>query len=256
VSRLLGIADLDLLEALFAPLVDSPFFIKDADFRYVAANDAMVHLCGFSRRSQLLGRTARDIFPAPSASKYEAEEKEVLGGKKIPDRIEMIAVPNRRPAWLLTNQIPVFDSSGCVVGTAGTSRRLDLGRTTCACFIRMAKVVEEIRRHFDQPLNLDRLARVANLSVSQIERDFQKLMRETPRKYQQKVRMQHALTMLLENYSLAEIAISCGFSDHSAFSRTFKDWLGLTPTDYRKLNGYGQRPSRPARALVHQAQHL
>jgi AraC-like DNA-binding protein len=236
IRRRLGIADLDLLEALFAPLVDSPFFVKDAQFRYVATNDAMVRLCGLSRQSQLLGRTARDIFSAPVASMYEIQEKRVLMGDMIPDRIEMVSVPNRRPTWLLTNQIPLFDDAGSVVGTAGSCRRLSLGREANTEFFRMAQVVEDIRRNFDRPLNLQRLANAANLSVSKIERNFQKLMRETPRKYHQKIRMQHAVSMLCKDYQLEQIAIACGYSDHSSFSRGFKAVLGVTPTEYRQLN--------------------
>ncbi|MGI9295813.1 MAG: AraC family transcriptional regulator ligand-binding domain-containing protein [Pseudomonadales bacterium] len=41
-----------------------------------------------------------------------------------------------------------------------------------------------------------------------------------------------------EQYSLLDISSLLAFSDHSNFSRAFKQWSGLTPSDYRK--GYRQ----------------
>ena len=32
---------------------------------------------------------------------------------------------------------------------------------------------------------------------------------------------------------VAEIALACGFTDHSAFSRVFKRATGLTPSEFR-----------------------
>jgi len=33
--------------------------------------------------------------------------------------------------------------------------------------------------------------------------------------------------------SIAQIALDCGFSDHSAFSRAFRAVIGITPTRFR-----------------------
>ncbi len=53
---------------------------------------------------------------------------------------------------------------------------------------------------------------------------------------QQKVKK--AMVCLLDSHnSLTEIAYLCGFSDQSHFTRTFKSYLGMTPSTYRsKLN--------------------
>jgi AraC-like DNA-binding protein len=37
-----------------------------------------------------------------------------------------------------------------------------------------------------------------------------------------------------QHISLTEIAFLLGFSESSAFSRAFKRWMGVTPSEYRK----------------------
>ena len=60
------------------------------------------------------------------------------------------------------------------------------------------------------------------------------LLRASPRQYQQRVRIERARRLLAEGQSIARVAQSCGFSEHSAFSRRFKAVVGTTPMQYRK----------------------
>jgi AraC-like DNA-binding protein len=41
------------------------------------------------------------------------------------------------------------------------------------------------------------------------------------------------------HYSLSEITYLLGFAEHSNFSRSFKRWYGISPSDYRA----GKRPT-------------
>jgi YesN/AraC family two-component response regulator len=40
--------------------------------------------------------------------------------------------------------------------------------------------------------------------------------------------------LLNENVSIAEIAINTGFYDQSAYTKSFKKYIGKTPTHYQK----------------------
>lgn len=40
--------------------------------------------------------------------------------------------------------------------------------------------------------------------------------------------------LLLQDLSVAEVAIECGFTSPAAFSREFKRIFGLSPSDFRK----------------------
>ena len=39
-----------------------------------------------------------------------------------------------------------------------------------------------------------------------------------------------------ENVSVNEVALGCGFSDQSYFSKVFSQAYGITPTEYRREN--------------------
>ena len=228
------VANLDLLEALFAPLTDNPFFVKDRELRYVAANDAMLRLCGVPNRGDLIGRTAWQVYPPEYAAHCERDDREILAGRPIVDRLEMVIASTRAPSWLLFSQLPIRDARGRITGVAGVSRRIDLRRHDNAAYARIAAVIRHIQKHCDAPLDLKRLSTVAGLSASQLERSFRSLLRASPRQYQQRVRIERARRLLAEGQSIARVAHSCGFSEHSAFSRRFKAIAGMTPIQYQK----------------------
>jgi AraC-like DNA-binding protein len=51
-----------------------------------------------------------------------------------------------------------------------------------------------------------------------------------------KLKMQAATAMLSSSdASISQIAMSVGYSDPTAFTRAFKGWTGMTPTDYRAI---------------------
>ena len=227
-------AYLDLLAALFAPLTDNPYFVQDRALRYVAATDAMLRLCGAATRSALLGRTARGVYPPAYAAHCEADGREILAGRPIVDRLEMVVASKRAPRWLLFNQMPVRDGRGLVVGIAGVSRRIDLRRHDNGAFARIGAAIRHIQKHCDEPLNLKRLCAISHLSASQLERSFRALLRASPRQYQQRVRMERARKLLAEGRAVADVAQCCGFSEHSAFSRRFKEIAGQTPVAYQR----------------------
>lgn len=232
-AREIGGTDIGLLEALFAPLTDNPFFVKDRDLRYVAANDAMLRLCGVASRKDLIGHTASQVYPPEYADHCERDDREILAGRPIVDRLEMVVASKRAPSWLLFSQLPIRDRDGKITGIAGISRRIDLRRHDNAGYARIAAAIQHIQKHFDKPLNLERLCAVAGLSASQLERSFRSLLRASPRQYQQRVRMERARKLLAEGQSVARVAHSCGFSEHSAFSRRFKAIAGVTPMQYQ-----------------------
>jgi PAS domain S-box-containing protein len=222
-----------LLEELFEPLTDNPFFVKDADFRYVAANRAMLDLCGVRYRSELIGCTARDIYAPADAARYEMEERNVLAGIPITDRVEEVRAARRPPVWLILSQRLLRDTDGTPIGVVGVSRAMRSDFASDARFEGFAVALHVLRERFDRPLNCSVIARAAGLSVSQLERDFTKVLGVTPRLYQQRLRMEEALRLLLGAIPIADVALMSGFSDQSSFSRRFKLFTGMTPSAYR-----------------------
>ncbi len=235
--RRLGGNDLNLLEQLFEQLPDSPFFVKDITLQYAAANSAMAKLCGLRRPNDLYGKTAVELFKRSLAVRYEAMDRQVIKSRRaLTNVLDPTVMDSKVPVWLIFARVPLFAESGDVVGIVGTSRRLatGAGAGAGAAYARLAQVAQCIREAMDQPLQLQILAQHAGISASQLERDFRRLFRVTPRGFQQQVRMQRSLELLETKKTIADIAYECGYSDHSAFTRRFRDILGMSPREYRQ----------------------
>jgi transcriptional regulator GlxA family with amidase domain len=73
------------------------------------------------------------------------------------------------------------------------------------------------------------------MSVRQFERRFQQTFRMNPRTYVIRMRVAAAAELLLATRRRAtDIAMEVGFYDHSDFSRQFRRFMGVSPTDYRR----------------------
>jgi AraC family transcriptional regulator len=84
-------------------------------------------------------------------------------------------------------------------------------------------------------VRLDAVARRCNLSLSQFGRTFKKTTGITPHRWLVKLRLERAQDLLLwSTRSLAEIALDCGFSEQSHFTRTFTRLVGTSPGEWRR----------------------
>lgn len=96
--------------------------------------------------------------------------------------------------------------------------------------------MDYIDQHLDWTLELKTIADVANFSPFHFHRIFTFLIGETPIDYIQRLRVEKATWKLREENpeSITEIAYSCGFGSVSLFSRTFKKYSGMTPSQFSK----------------------
>jgi AraC family transcriptional regulator len=87
-----------------------------------------------------------------------------------------------------------------------------------------------------EPLQLDRLARVACLSPTHFLRTFRELFGETPHQYVIGLRLAEARRLLAaEGGSVTEVAADVGFESLGSFSRVFKQRVGSSPNAFRKM---------------------
>jgi AraC family transcriptional regulator len=100
---------------------------------------------------------------------------------------------------------------------------------------RINKTFDYIDSHIDSPLTLEELAAVASFSKYHFTRIFHSIVRETPFQFIQRVRVERAAMLLLTSrkMTVSEVALKCGFTDISVFSRNFKSSFGISPTRYR-----------------------
>ena len=93
----------------------------------------------------------------------------------------------------------------------------------------------QLENNYAEQYTLDDLARRYSISVSSLAHRFRGVTGTSVMNFLQSCRMAHAKWMLAEtNSSIAQIVESCGFSDSSNFSRTFKTQNGMSPTAFRK----------------------
>ena len=106
--------------------------------------------------------------------------------------------------------------------------------TTLTYVERVNCAIDHIVSHLDEPLRLRDLARVALLSPFHFHRVFQALLGSTPADFVKRLRLEKALGLLSRPRppSLTAIALACGFSSSSDFSRSFKRRYGVPPSSF------------------------
>ncbi|MPR00751.1 AraC family transcriptional regulator [Pseudomonas sp. MAFF 212408] len=228
--------------AQLLPMLDvipnATIFIKDINARYVLANRTLVQRCGLKHLQPLLGKTSAEVFPAQLGPGYTEQDLRVLQhGEVLDDQLELHLYGSREPGWCLTHKSPLYNHAGHIIGLAGISVDLQSASQTHPAYQRLAAVDDYIRAHFSRRISLAELTQVAGISVAQLERYCNRIFHLTPRQMIQKVRLEHAHRLLRSALPITQVALQCGYTDHSAFTRQFKALTGFTPMQYRQLPG-------------------
>jgi AraC family transcriptional regulator len=113
---------------------------------------------------------------------------------------------------------------------------------------RLARVIEFMSVHFDEPLTLDQLASEACVSRFHFARLFRTKVGQSPFRFLSGIRLEAARRLLItSDLSAAEISAACGYRAPSHFSAAFSAKHGLSPTAFRRLNlGFTGLPHRGA----------
>jgi AraC-like DNA-binding protein len=100
---------------------------------------------------------------------------------------------------------------------------------------RLNLVLEFTFREFHRPIELNEIARLANLTPQAFCKYFKTRTRKTYVQFLNEIRIQHAVRLLSgEEESIASIAYQSGFVNLSHFNRTFKVITGMAPRDFLK----------------------
>ncbi|WP_213938005.1 AraC family transcriptional regulator [Pseudomonas sp. dw_612] len=239
----------ETIEALLAgvapllPMLDvipnATIFIKDVQARYVMANLTLVQRCSLKQLQALLGKTSAEVFPAQLGPGYTEQDRRVLEqGLVLEDQLELHLYGSREPGWCLTHKRPLYNRHGVIIGLAGISVDLQSTSDTHPAYQRLAAVDDHIRAHFNRRVTLAELTRIAGISVAQLERYCKRVFHLTPRQMIQKIRLEHAHRLLHTEIPITDVALQCGYTDHSAFTRQFKALTGFTPRQYRQATGH------------------
>lgn len=103
---------------------------------------------------------------------------------------------------------------------------------------RIYQVQDYISAHLDEELNLEKLAQISSFSLFHFHRIFKGITGETLYDFIQRIRLEKSCILLSSNPDLKiiNIAMDCGFSTPSSFSKAFKNFYNISPSEYRKCN--------------------
>lgn len=120
---------------------------------------------------------------------------------------------------------------------------------------RVNLAIDHVLGHLGQPLRLADVARAARLSPFHFHRVFQALVGETLAEFVKRLRLERALVLMAHTprSSLTTIALQCGFSSSSDFSRCFRQRYGTAPSAFdigvwRAAHGAALQATAPAPA--------
>jgi AraC family transcriptional regulator len=97
-------------------------------------------------------------------------------------------------------------------------------------------VLRYIREHIHEPLDRETLASVAGFSIPHFHRVFTAHVGESAISYVRRLRLERAARKLrMGAVDITEVALTAGYDSHAAFSKAFKQQLGMSPREFRQL---------------------
>jgi AraC-like DNA-binding protein len=99
---------------------------------------------------------------------------------------------------------------------------------------RLRRVRDRIDREYARPLNVEALARDANVSAGHLSRQFKIAYGESPYSYLMTRRIERAMALLRRgDLSVTEVCFAVGCSSLGTFSTRFTELVGMPPSSYR-----------------------
>jgi len=86
---------------------------------------------------------------------------------------------------------------------------------------------------YSQPISIERLARSVGYHRTYYSKMFKKLTGLSPMNFLLKIRMERAKLLMGTRLTIEQISSSVGFADPLYFSKQYRKWYGMSPSEYR-----------------------
>lgn len=107
---------------------------------------------------------------------------------------------------------------------------------------KLSTVIQMMEVNIEEPVSPSILARDVGMSTRQLERLFRRYLNRSPKRYYMELRLQKARNLLMQtDMSVINVALSCGFSSPSHFSKCYRSHYDTTP--YRERGSRGAKPA-------------
>ena len=98
----------------------------------------------------------------------------------------------------------------------------------------LRRVRDRIDREYEQPLDVEALARGVNMSAGHLSRQFRRAYGESPYSYLMTRRIERAMALLRRgDLSVTDVCFEVGCSSLGTFSTRFTELVGVPPSAYR-----------------------
>jgi len=125
---------------------------------------------------------------------------------------------------------------------ASERQRMELRARLGVAHPKLCKIVQLMENTTENPLSCAELAFVGGLSVRQLERLFAKYLGHSPRRHYLLIRLERARWLLQQtSLPVLQVAMMCGFTSPSHFSKSYLDAFGRSPSAER----HQTRPRQP-----------
>ncbi|MCA8884801.1 MAG: GlxA family transcriptional regulator [Rhodobacteraceae bacterium] len=105
---------------------------------------------------------------------------------------------------------------------------------------KLASVIKEMEANIEDPVSPSVLAHEVGLSTRQLERLFRRYLNRSPKRYYMELRLQKARNLLMQtDMSVINVALACGFTSPSHFSKCYRAQYETTP--YRERGAQAPR---------------
>ncbi len=100
----------------------------------------------------------------------------------------------------------------------------------------ISRAVDYMQGHYNSNITVEDISRTFHISTCHFQRIFKHYTGQTPYQYLLGIRIQRAKELLKQDQlSTGEVAGRCGFISQSHFSTAFKQIMGLSPSEYKKM---------------------
>lgn len=167
------LSETELLRVIMENSQDS-FYFKDKDSRFILSSSAHTTRFGSFAKEDVIGKTDFDFYPEDFAQNALRDEQEIMRtGRPIIGRIERWNKENGEVIWFSASKYPLYDDTGELIGTWGTTRDItDLKNTE--------KELEHVNQEYENLNNkLKELSVIDELSGLHNRRHFYDTLNKT-----------------------------------------------------------------------------
>ncbi len=95
---------------------------------------------------------------------------------------------------------------------------------------KLVSIIQKMERSTEEPISPSELAKSVNMSTRQLERLFRRYLNRSPKRYYMELRLEKARNLLLQtDMSVINVALACGFTSPSHFSKCYRAHFNRTP---------------------------